>query len=100
MSSEAEATEFDAGVVMQKMPVDQRAWDVQGVVGGLAFSRYERDNPPVEGGAKVVTGMNCIYDWFYEKPRTIDLIYAAFGKFPSYTPAAIIHNLVKQTCQE
>ena len=100
VTSEAEATEFDAGVVMQKMTGDERAWYIQGVVEGLAYSRYERDNQHVEGEAKVVTGMNCIYDWFYEKPHTIDLIYAAFGRFPNYTPAAIINNLVKQTCSE
>ena len=85
---------------MEKMTADQRNWYIQGVVEGLAYSRYERDNQHVEGDAKTAAGMKCVYNWFYEKPGTTDLIYAAFGKFPGYTPAAIIGSLVKQSCPE
>lgn len=96
----ARAESFNAGVVMEKMSANERAPYIQGVIEGLAFARYQRDNQHVEGDAKVVTGMKCIYNWFYEKPSTLDVIYVAFKKYPDYTPAAIISSLIKQSCPE
>ncbi len=83
---------------MKKMDPHERTSYIQGVVEGLAYSRYKRDNQQIEGDAKTVNGMKCVYDWFYEKPNSMDMIYAAFGKFPTYTPAAIINALVEQSC--
>ena len=96
--STASATDFTAEVVMEKMDPHERTSYIQGVVEGLAYSRYKRDNQHIEGDAKTVTGMKCVYDWFYEKPNSMNMIYAAFGKFPTYTPAAIINALVEQSC--
>lgn len=83
---------------MEKMQPSDRYPYVAGVVEGLAYGRYTRDNEHAEGDQKTTAGMKCIYDWFYEKPHTLDVIYAAFGKFPSYPPGAIISSLVKQEC--
>lgn len=98
--SPATANDFNAGTVMQKMDPNGRSWYVQGVIEGLAYARYQRDNQHVEGDAKTVTGMKCVYDWFYEKPDTLKLVFAAFDTFPSYPPAAIISSLLKQSCPE
>lgn len=98
--SVASATDFNAGTVMEKMAPNERAPYVQGVIEGLAFARYQRDNAHAEGDTKTVAGMKCVYDWFYQKPHTLDMIYVAFGKFPNYPPAAIINSLIKQDCPE
>ncbi|WP_316859234.1 hypothetical protein [uncultured Cohaesibacter sp.] len=36
----ANATDFNAGVVMKKMNAEQRKWYVSGVVDGLAYARF------------------------------------------------------------
>jgi hypothetical protein len=76
---------------MDKMEAGQRASYVAGVVEGLAYARYARDGKKIES-------MECIYDWFYEKPDTLNLIYAAFGRYPDFTPGAIIGALVNKSC--
>jgi hypothetical protein len=60
-------------------------------VEGLAISRYMQDG-------KKPDGMNCIYDWFYKTPNTVDKIYAAFDHFPAYPPGSIIDALVRKSC--
>jgi hypothetical protein len=87
----ARAEDFTAGTVMQKMSAQERYPYLAGVVEGLAFSRYMQDG-------KKTDGMKCIYDWFYDKPDNLNLIYAAMGKYPSFTPGAIIGALVKKDC--
>ena len=47
-----------ANDVMNKMNQVERRNYISGVIGGFAYSRYLRDRPDK-------TGMNCIYDWFY-----------------------------------
>jgi hypothetical protein len=91
LAGPAAATDFTAGVVMEKMEAEQRYPYIAGVVEGLAYARFSRDGKKTEG-------MKCIYDWFYEKPETLKLIYASFGQFPGYTPGAIIGALVKKKC--
>ena len=100
MLSPASATDFNAGTVMEKMDPHEQASYIQGVVEGLAYARYQRDNQHIEGDAKTMTGMKCVYAWFYEKPNTLKIVFAAFDKFPSYPPAAIISSLIKQNCPE
>lgn len=89
--SEALATDFTAKTVMEKMQPEQRYAYVAGVVEGLAYSRYAKDG-------KKTDGMECIYDWFYTKPDTLDLIYAGFGQYPQYPPGAIIGALSQKSC--
>lgn len=76
---------------MEKMQAGDRYPYIAGVIEGLAYARYERDGKKIEG-------MECIYDWFYEKPETINLIYAAFGRYSEFTPGAIIGALVNKSC--
>lgn len=85
------ATDFTAKTVMEKMPAEQRYPYLAGVVEGLAYARYVRDG-------KQTTGMECIYDWFYKKPETINLIYAALGKYQDFTPGAVIEALTHKPC--
>ena len=98
LSQQAKATDFTAGVLMEKMNANDRVPYISGVVEGLAYGRFMRDNEHVEGDKKSTVGMMCIYNWYYEKPHAIDLIYLAFGKYPTYPPGAIISNLIKQDC--
>lgn len=87
----AGATDFTAGVVMEKMDTKQRFSFVAGVVEGLAYARYAKDG-------KQTNGMKCIYDWFYEKDDTTQKIYAAFDRFKDYLPGAVIAALVEKEC--
>lgn len=89
--SPAHATDFTAGVVMTKMEATKRFSFVAGVVEGLAYSRYIRDDKKAEG-------MSCIYDWFYKEPKTIDVIYAAFDRYPDHFPGAVVAALANRKC--
>lgn len=91
LTGPAGATDLTAKAVMEKMEAEQRTPYIAGVVEGLAYARYARDDKKTEG-------MKCIYDWFYEKPDTLNLIYAAFGRYPEYTPGAIIGALARKSC--
>ncbi|WP_395664436.1 hypothetical protein [Methylocella sp.] len=74
MTSSAGATDVTANAVMEKMPADERAPYIAGVVEGVAFGRY------LAGGKKVEI-LDCIYDWFTGKPNAYDTIYVAFGRY-------------------
>ncbi len=87
----ANATDFTAKVVMKEMTEEQRYSYLSGVIEGLAYARYAQDG-------KQIAGMNCIYDGFYGTPKVTDLIYAAFGQYPDYTPGAVVSALVKRKC--
>lgn len=93
VSGTATANDFTAEKVMKEMDATQRYAFISGVVEGLAVARYMRDGKKSEG-------MNCIYDWFYDDKKTIDVIYVAFGKFSTYPPGAIIDSLTKRKCGE
>ena len=98
MPAPASATEFTAKVFMEKMDAQARVPFIQGVIDGLAYSRFLRDNVHVEGDKKDEAGMTCVYDWYFKKPHALDTIYQAFDKFPDYPPVAIINSLIKQEC--
>ncbi|QGN00175.1 hypothetical protein [Methylocystis parvus] len=90
LAGQAEAAnDFAAKTVMEKMQASERYPYIAGVVEGLTYSRFARDGKKTEG-------MGCIYGWFYDKPETLDLIYAAFGQYPQYTAGAIISALAKK----
>lgn len=91
LPSAAGATDFTAGIVMSKMKPEERYPFIAGVIEGLAYSRFAKDNKKTEG-------MGCIYDWFYKDPKTIDVIYAAFGRYPDHLPGAIIGALASRKC--
>lgn len=94
----ASATEFTAKVMMEKMDAGSRVTLIQGIIDGLAYSRFLHDNEHAVGDKRDETGMTCIYDWYLKKKNSHDMIYEAFDKFPDYPPVAIINSLIKQDC--
>lgn len=89
----AEAERFTAGTVMQKMGKDERFGFVAGIVEGLAVSRYMQDGKKPEG-------MKCIFDWFYENPKTVQNIYAAFEHFSDYPPGSVVDAMARKACSQ
>jgi len=86
------AADFNAEKVLNEMSAKEQAVYLAGVVEGLAIARYMKDG-------KKTDGMGCIYDWFY-KDKNIPTIMAAFERYPTYQPGAIVDVLVKQKCGE
>jgi len=76
--------------IMKALKPEERYPYISGMVEALAYARY------TEG--KDERGMNCIYDWFYRKTGTLDSIYAAFGQYPTYPPAAVVAALTRKVC--
>jgi len=89
--SQAPAQGMTAGVIMEKMPQNERVPFVAGIIEGLAYARYVRDG-------KQTAGMGCIYDWFYKKQDRIQDIYQAFNRFKDHTPGAIVAVMVAKEC--
>ncbi len=85
------ATDFTAGIVMQKMDEKERFNYLAGVVEGLAYARYIKDG-------KKVDGMKCIYQWFYDKKGTTGKIEAAFRRFNDYLPGAVVAAMADKEC--
>lgn len=89
----AAANDFTAEKVMKEMDGVQQYTFIAGIVEGLAVARYMKDGKKPEG-------MNCIYDWFYDDKSTKETIFAAFEKYGSYKPGAVVDVLAKQKCGE
>ena len=89
----AVTNDFTAEKVMKGMDAKDRYVYLAGVVEGLAVARYMKD-----GKQKV--GMECIYDWFYQDKKTVDVIYAAFEKYPTYPLGSVMDVLSKRKCGE
>ena len=87
------ANDFTAEKVMKQLDAKERYVYLAGVVEGLAIARYMKDG-------KQKTGMECIYGWFYDDKKTVDLISAAFEKYPSFPPGSVVDVLVKRKCGE
>jgi len=88
-------TKFTAGVVLEKMPQEERHAYVAGVIEGLAYSRYVKDNPDE-------TGSSCIYDWYYKNTtdRWVKTILPTFVKHKDKPVGVIIYVLTKRECGE
>lgn len=88
----AQAEQFTAGTVMDRMPHEERAAYVAGVIEGLAYARYAAED-------KTTEGMGCIYRWYYDDAgAALGKIEAAFARFREHTPGAIIGALLKKGC--
>jgi len=87
------ASELDAGAVLNKMKEDERFGYVSGVIEGLAYSRWQRDKPDQ-------TGMKCIYDWYYKNnsKRWENTIIPVFEKYQDKPVGAILYVLTKKKC--
>ena len=80
---------------MEEMTDDQRIGYVSGVIEGLAYARYVKDNPDE-------VGMKCIYDWYYKnnKERWINTILPTFVKHKDKPIGVILYVLTKRDCGE
>jgi hypothetical protein len=93
-AAKAEEPTRTARSLMENMQPGERYTFVAGIVEGIAFHRYTAGNKDVEA-------MNCVYMWFaqgHNGQRTIDVIYAAFGEYPDYPPAAVVAALANRKC--
>ncbi|BBK29684.1 hypothetical protein STHU_03180 [Allostella humosa] len=87
----ASAQEMTAGVILEKMSGAERVAYLAGIIEGLAYARYVKDD-------KQAAGMGCIYDWFYKtRGRSLD-IEKAFGRYKEHSPGAIVAALVTKEC--
>ena len=87
----AHAEVMTAGVVMEKMPANERFAFWSGIIEGLAQARYVKDNKDPAGRA-------CIYAWFYDEPNSRDKIREASLKYPDALTGQIIGTLVAAKC--
>ena len=93
-TADAEESPRTARSLMESMQPGERYAFVAGIVEGIAFHRYTVGN-------KDTDAMNCVYRWFadgHNGQRTIDVIYAAFGQYPDYPPAAVVAALANRKC--
>lgn len=80
--------------VLNKMNTDQQFSYVAGVIGGLAFSRFLRDKPDE-------SGMNCIFNWYYENEKSQWLkIEAWLSRHLEKPVEPLIYVLIKKDCGE
>lgn len=95
MSANAQATNITAGIIMDKMSEDERYGYVAGVIEGLAYARYVKDNPDK-------TGSGCIYDWYYKdnKERWLKTLLPTFTKHKEKPVGVILYVLTKKECGE
>lgn len=91
LTSAAQAQVMTAGVIMDKMNVDQRSGYLAGIVEGLAFARFAKDGSEEPG-------MKCIYQWYYDDKETLPQIYQAFDYFKDDMPGAVIAAMVEKEC--
>lgn len=87
---QANAENFDAGFVMNKMTSDQQVSYIAGVIEGLAYSRWLRDRPNTDG-------MNCIYNW-YSRTDKWGQIESFFGLHPDKSVGPLLYILTKKDC--
>ncbi|MEO0384565.1 MAG: hypothetical protein AAF234_13540 [Pseudomonadota bacterium] len=92
-------TLMTADTIMREMQADERFLFVTGILEGLAYARLEKDTEAA--GQRDNSGMNCIYDWFYQSDgRTFQLIQAAFDRYPEHFPNTIVAVLINRECGE
>lgn len=92
-------TPMTAGVIMEKMPANERGAYLVGLVEGFAYSRFKKDSAAV--GSKTETGMKCIFDVLYADKRAgIARIEAAFRTYPDHLPSVVLGAILKKECGE
>lgn len=92
--AEAQQQNFDAGFVLNGMTSDQQVSYIAGVIEGLAFARWLKDDRAMEG-------MRCIYNWAYEDTsKKWDQIEAFFAKHPERKAGPLVYILIKAECGE
>jgi hypothetical protein len=90
----ANATDLNAGYVLDKMNNDQMVSYVAGVIEGLAYSRFLRDRPSEES-------MNCVYRWHANRGKDGWLeMEAWFRRHEDKPVGVLLHVLIKKECGE
>ncbi len=86
------ASELNAGAVMNKMNADERFGYLSGVIEGLAYSRWLRDKPDS-------TGMSCIYNWYYKGgKKNTGRLDTWLNRHPDKPVGALMYVLIKKEC--
>lgn len=92
-------TPMTAGIVLEKMGVDERYAYVNGIVEGLAYARFRKDT--VAAGANDEAGMKCIYAWFFAGDgSTYARIEATFRRYAEHLPSTLLAAMIKKECGE
>lgn len=89
-----DATALTANEVMNNMKDGERFAYVSGIVDGLAYARWLRDQPDS-------TGTKCIYGWYYsgqEENRILVLDW--FERHPDKHADQLMYVLIKKECGE
>ncbi len=91
---QAQQQNFNAGFVLNGMTSDQQVSYIAGIIEGLAFARWLKDEKEMEG-------MRCVYNWYYENSlEKWEQIEAFFGEHPDRKPGPLIYILVRSECGE
>ena len=87
------ADALTADDVLNKMSADQRISYIDGVVEGLATSRWIADKPDA-------TGMQCIYEWYYQKPTDAvwNKVVQWLERHPEQQVGVLMHVLIGKEC--
>ena len=77
---------------MNKMSPEHRVGYIDGVVEGLAYSRWLKDRPSEKG-------MRCIYSWYHNgKKERWQTIFAWLKRHPDKPVGALLYVLIKKEC--
>lgn len=88
-----------AGVIMKEMPVRERTAYIQGLVEGMAYSRFRKDS--LAAGTKDEAGMACVHSWFHKDPLAqVMRIEATFEKYTAELPSVLLALMIKKECGE
>ncbi len=88
----ANAGSLNAGFVLNEMNNDQRQSYIAGVIEGIAYSRFLKERPNE-------TGMNCIYNWYYDgTAKKIKLVRAWFSRHLDKPVGPLLYVLIKKEC--
>ncbi len=90
ITKQALAQNLDADFVLNKMTSDQQVSFVAGVIEGLTFSRWQKDNPDL-------SGVQCIRKWADRQDKW-SKIEQWFGRHPDKQPGPLLYILIKQEC--
>ena len=90
IAQQAQAQNLDADFVLNKMTSDQQVSYVEGVIEGLAFSRWQRDKPDR-------AGIQCIYKWSDSKDKW-PKIEQWFARHPDKQVGPLLYILIKKEC--
>lgn len=89
---QAQQQNLDANYVLNEMSSDQQVGFISGIISGLSFARWLKDDKEMEG-------MRCIQAW-WEKPGMWNEIDTFFAKHPTRQPAPLVYILVRDECGE